>query len=129
MQIGALVGIVPHPCPLNATVKSPCSSGHAPASVVEKVAAIERVCATYGVPLAAAALQFPLGHPQVVAVLPGLAGEAQALAASRLVSTPITSDFWNELKHAKLLREDAPTPVSDRKNTCDMGSPRSEHVV
>jgi D-threo-aldose 1-dehydrogenase len=98
----------------------------APAAVVEKVGAIERVCATHGVPLAAAALQFPLGHPQVVAVVPGLADEAQALAAPRRVSTPIAADCWAELKHAKLLREDAPTPASGSQNACDIGPPRSD---
>ena len=86
--------------------------GAAPAAVVEKVAAIERICAAHDVPLAAAALQFPLGHPQVAAVLPGLANEAQTLASLRLVTTPILADFWAELKHAGLLRADAPTPPS-----------------
>jgi len=76
------------------------------------VAAIERICAAHDVPLAAVALQFPLGHPQVAAVLPGLANEAQTLASLRLVTTPIPADFWAELKHAGLLRADAPTPPS-----------------
>lgn len=86
--------------------------GAAPAAVIEKVAAIERVCAAHDIPLAAAALQFPLGHPQVAAVLPGLANEAQTLASLRLLATSIGTDFWAELKHAGLLREDAPTPAS-----------------
>lgn len=86
--------------------------GAAPVSVVTRVAAIERVCAAHGVPLAAAALQFPLGHPQVVAVLPGLADEAQTLAALRFATTPIAADFWDELKGSGLLRADAPTPTS-----------------
>lgn len=87
--------------------------GAAPAPVVAKVSAFERVCATHGVPLAAVALQFPLGHPQVAAVLPGLADESQVLAALKLVATPIAQDFWKELKEVGLLRLDAPTPVSD----------------
>jgi D-threo-aldose 1-dehydrogenase len=84
--------------------------GAAPASVVERVAAIERICAAHHIPLAAAALQFPLGHPQVATVLPGLADEAQVFAARRLVQTPIAAAFWDELKSAGLLRIDAPTP-------------------
>jgi D-threo-aldose 1-dehydrogenase len=88
--------------------------GAAPASVVAKVAAIERVCAAHDVTLAAAALQFPLGHPQVGVVLPGFADEAQTRAALRLVATPIPAEFWQELKSAGILRVDAPTPASDR---------------
>ncbi|HEX7934421.1 MAG TPA: aldo/keto reductase [Paraburkholderia sp.] len=99
------------------TADSRYDYGAAPTSVVEKVAAIERLCAAYDIPLAAAALQFPLGHPQVAAVLPGFANEAQTLAAIRLVTTPIAADFWDELKSAGLLRADAPTPMSGSSKT------------
>lgn len=88
--------------------------GAAPAAVLDRVAAIERVCARHGVALAAAALQFPLGHPQVAAVLPGLADQAQARAALRLAAAPIAAGFWDELKREGLLRGDAPTPVGGR---------------
>ena len=40
----------------------------APAEVLERVKAIARVCDAHGVPLAAAAMQFPLAHPLVAAV-------------------------------------------------------------
>ena len=43
----------------------------APAAVLERVARIEAVCERHGVPLPAAALQFPPGHPLVVSVIPG----------------------------------------------------------
>jgi D-threo-aldose 1-dehydrogenase len=60
------------------------------------------------VPLAAAALQFPLGHPAVASVIPGaLLPEhvARNVAAFRHA---IPADFWAELKHEGLLRPDAP---------------------
>ena len=38
---------------------------------LDKAARIQAVCRRHGVPLAAAALQFPLGHPAVAAVIPG----------------------------------------------------------
>ena len=38
----------------------------APEPIMEKVRKIEAVCKFYKVPLAAAALQFPLAHPAVV---------------------------------------------------------------
>ncbi len=44
----------------------------APQEIVEKVRRIEAVCARHGVPLAAAALQFPLAHGLVASVIPGL---------------------------------------------------------
>jgi D-threo-aldose 1-dehydrogenase len=78
--------------------------------VLAKVARIEAVCARHGVPLAAAALQFPFGHPSVASVIPGgLAPEhvTSNVAAFRHLIPPA---LWQELKHEGLLREDAPTP-------------------
>jgi len=39
--------------------------------ILAKVGRIEAVCTSHRVPLPAAALQFPLGHPSVAAVIPG----------------------------------------------------------
>src|SRR6516225_8141676 len=85
---------------------------YAPAApeMLAKVARIEAVCTRHGVPLAAAALQFPLGHPSVASVIPGgLSPEhvRQNVAAFRHT---IPSALWAELKHEGLLRADAPTP-------------------
>src|SRR6516162_3446177 len=74
------------------------------------ILATEAVCGRHGVPLAAAALQFPLGHPSVASVIPGgLSPEhvRQNVAAFRHT---IPSALWAELKHEGLLRADAPTP-------------------
>src|SRR6266702_3496677 len=46
--------------------------GIAPQAVVARVRRLEMHCERHGVPLAAAALQFPLAHPQVASVIPGL---------------------------------------------------------
>nr|WP_244598825.1 aldo/keto reductase [Rhizobium tubonense] len=43
----------------------------APKPILQRVHRIEAVCARYSVALPAAALQFPLGHPLVVSVIPG----------------------------------------------------------
>jgi len=43
----------------------------APKPVLQRVRRIEAVCAEHSVALPAAALQFPLGHPSVVGVIPG----------------------------------------------------------
>lgn len=84
----------------------------APPAVVERVAAIERVCAAHDVPLASAALRFPLAHPAVVAVIPGgrSAAEVAANAVAMAASVPLA--LWDDLKAQGLLRPDAPTPAS-----------------
>ena len=82
----------------------------APESVIERVRRIEAVCAAFTVPLAAAALQFPLAHPQVVSVIPGMAGRAQVAATLRLMRTEIPAAFWTALRREGLLHPDAPTP-------------------
>ena len=82
----------------------------APSSLIEKVRRIEVVCARHGVPLKAAALQFPLAHPAVVAVIPGARSAAEVDENFRLMGHPIPRDFWAELRAAGLLPEEAPVP-------------------
>ncbi len=83
----------------------------APKAVIEKVMALEAVCASHKVPLAAAALQFPLAHPLVASVIPGLDSPERVAQAVTLHDTPIPAALWAELKAKKLLREDAPVPL------------------
>lgn len=75
-----------------------------------QVARIQAVCERHGVPLAAAALQFPLGHPSVAAVIPGARSSAQVERNLEVFRVPIPADLWAELKHEGLLRDDAPVP-------------------
>ena len=82
----------------------------APPEILRKVSQIEAVCARYGVPLAAVALQFPLAHPAVRAIVPGAASPQEVAMNAQLLETPIPADLWAELKREALLREDAPTP-------------------
>lgn len=82
----------------------------APPGIVAKVGAIEDVCARHRVPLAAAALQFPLAHPQVASVVPGMGSVEQVDDALALLRHPIPLAFWAELKQQGLIRADAPTP-------------------
>ncbi|MDE0191497.1 MAG: aldo/keto reductase [Gammaproteobacteria bacterium] len=83
----------------------------APDAVVEKTARLEAVCGAYGAPLAAAALQFPLAHPAVAAVLPGIDRPERVDETLRLLHHPIPSDLWRDLKAANLLAEGAPVPA------------------
>ena len=77
---------------------------------LDKAARIEAICQRHGVPLAAAALQFPLAHPAVASVIPGPITPEQVGLNLAGIRHPIPADLWRELKAARLLREDAPTP-------------------
>jgi D-threo-aldose 1-dehydrogenase len=82
----------------------------APPGIIARVAAIEAICAAHGVPLPAAALQFPLAHPLVASVIPGLDSPQRVEQALALYRHPIPVALWEELKAKNLLRRDAPTP-------------------
>jgi len=82
----------------------------APAEILERVTAIEAVCARHGAPLKAAALQFPLHHPCVASVIPGTHSAAQIDENLRMLHTPIPADLWRDLKAVNLMHADAPTP-------------------
>lgn len=82
----------------------------APPAIMERVAAIEAVCARHNVPLKAAALQFPLAHPAAAAIIPGARSVAEVDENFQLLSTSIPDDFWGELRHLNLLPPEAPTP-------------------
>ncbi len=83
----------------------------APADVEERVARIAAVCAAHAVPLASAALQFPLGHASVASVIPGASSPAQQARNVEAFRHPIPAELWAELKDEGLLREDAPVPA------------------
>ena len=79
-------------------------------AVIEKVAAIEAVCERHHVPLPAAALQFPMAHPAVAAIIPGARSPAEVERNVELLELPIPKDFWEELRHLNLLPREAPVP-------------------
>lgn len=79
-------------------------------AIIARVGAIEAVCEAHGVPLPAAALQFPLAHPQVASVIPGMSSPRQVADAVRLMHLPIPAGLWRDLKDQRLIRADAPVP-------------------
>jgi D-threo-aldose 1-dehydrogenase len=83
----------------------------APPDVLERVGALQRVVAAHGVPLAAAALQFPFHHPAVTAVIPGARAATEVRDNLALLRHPIPPALWRDLKAEGLLRTDAPTPA------------------
>jgi D-threo-aldose 1-dehydrogenase len=82
----------------------------APPEIATRVDAIQAVCDSHAVPLIAAALQFPLAHPAVSAVLPGPRSVQEMEENSEFLRYPIPPALWADLRTAKLLHPDAPTP-------------------
>ena len=69
----------------------------APPELLEQAAELDAVCASHGVPLAAAALQFPLRHPAVASVLLGPRSPAQLTQSLDLIELPLPAELWDEL--------------------------------
>jgi D-threo-aldose 1-dehydrogenase len=84
----------------------------APQSIVDRVRRLEEHCERHSVPLAAAALQFPLAHPQVVSVIPGLGSPRHIERTLALYKTNIPDALWQSLKNDGLLHADAPVPLA-----------------
>ena len=82
-----------------------------PAEVLERVARLELVCADFKVPLQAAALQFPLGHPRIASVVAGCANGAEARNCAAMFSHPIPPAFWRALHERALVDARAPLPA------------------
>ncbi len=84
---------------------------HEPSPVeAERARRIEAVCARHGVPLAAAALQFPLHHPSVASVIPGGFRPEHVTQNIQFMQHEIPVSLWAELKQARLISAEAPTP-------------------
>ena len=82
----------------------------APPSIMSKVKRIEMVCARYNVPLAAAAIQFPLAHPAVASIIPGAVKPSEVKQNISMMGIDIPPSLWQELKQEGLLHQEAPTP-------------------
>ncbi len=82
----------------------------APADVIDRVSRIEAVCASHGVAMICAALQFPLFHPSVVSVIPGGQSVDEVKQNRAILDAKIPVALWHDLKAQGLIRQDAPTP-------------------
>jgi D-threo-aldose 1-dehydrogenase len=76
----------------------------APPEVLERVARIEAVCKRHGVALAEAAIQFPLRHPAVAAVIPGARAPYEIERNVAALAAPIPDALWADLRAEGLLR-------------------------
>jgi|KBSSwiStaDraftv2_1062776.scaffolds.fasta_scaffold229971_2 D-threo-aldose 1-dehydrogenase len=85
---------------------------YAPASpeILARVARIEGICARFGVPLGAAAAQFPLGHPSITSVVLGARRRQQQAVNHTFMTHPIPDSLWAALKADGALPASVPVP-------------------
>ena len=83
----------------------------APSAVVDRARRIGEVCERHGVPLRAAAVQFPLAHPAVVSLVTGVRSVAHLEEYPAFARLEIPAALWEELRAEGLLRDDAPVPA------------------
>lgn len=79
--------------------------------LIAKAKAIKDVCDSFGIPLPAAALQFPFGHPAVVQVLTGAVRVPELQENLSLLQVKIPPELWAALKDRGLLDARAPVPA------------------
>ena len=82
----------------------------APQNIVDKARALGAVAEEFSIPLAAAALQLPLGNDIVSSVIPGPRNKSELDQIVDWFNTPIPGEFWSTLKHQGLIDEAAPVP-------------------
>lgn len=98
-------GVLADPKPDATFDYAPC-----PPDLRARALAIQDVCARYQVPLRAAAVQFPFGHPAVATVLVGTRSPEEVADAVEMMSRPIPPELWRDLKRGGLLAREVPVP-------------------
>ena len=81
-----------------------------PDEIIRKSRGMKSICDDVGVPLAAAAIQFPLAHPKVAAVIPGAKSPGEPKENYDYLNTEVPAEVWQRMKSEGLLDENAPTP-------------------
>lgn len=83
----------------------------APRDVLERALRMRVITEAHGVPLRAAALAFPLGHPAVASVLVGARSPAEVRDAAGQMGRLLPPALWDELRAEGLLDADVPVPT------------------
>lgn len=76
-------------------------------TVIERAQAIGRIAHRHGSSLPELAVQYPLTHPSVAAVVLGGASAAQVIRNSGLVERPVSEQVWDELREQGLISRPA----------------------
>jgi len=85
-------------------------------ALISKARRIDAVCKCHGVPIKAAALQFPLAHPVVASVLCGARSAAEMQEDVEMSRFPIPAGLWSDLKSEGLLPAEAPAERCEDKS-------------
>ncbi|MFD5573164.1 aldo/keto reductase [Streptomyces cadmiisoli] len=89
---------------------APHGYGAVPRRLQWRLRAWREVCDAFDVPMLAAAVQFPLGHPAVTSVVVGARSAQEVTGSVDVFNHPVPARFWRAVKAAGLLPEQAPTP-------------------
>ncbi|MGJ5797709.1 aldo/keto reductase [Streptomyces europaeiscabiei] len=84
----------------------------APQPVLDRALRLLAVCERHDVPLRAAALRFPFGHPAVASVLTGARSPQEVHDTVEQLRRPIPDALWDELRAEGLLAPDTPVPAA-----------------
>jgi D-threo-aldose 1-dehydrogenase len=87
----------------------------APEPLLERALRLKAVTERHGVPLRAAALRFPLGHPAVASVLTGARSPDEVRDTVEQSRHPVPDALWDELRAEGLLAPEAPMPHEDKE--------------
>ena len=82
----------------------------APKDVIDKARKLSVIADEFGIPLPAAALQFPLGDQIVCSVIPGPRDKGELEQIMTWFKTPIPTEFWGALKEKNLIEPSAAVP-------------------
>ena len=82
----------------------------APQWALERREQLSKICANHTIPLAAAALQYPLKHPAVSCVIPGAQSALEVGQIKAWFDDEIPDALWDDLKDARLIPEEATAP-------------------
>ena len=95
-----------------ATQVATSTYNYAPATrdIAETVERLHAICARHAVPVQAVALQFPLGHPAVSAIVIGMSQPQRVRQNIDWAQVSIPQALWADLKAAGCLATGAPTP-------------------
>ena len=84
----------------------------APPHVLDRALRMKAVADRHGVPLRAAALRFPLGHPAVASVLSGARSAREVRDTVDQMRRTVPAALWDELRAEELLPPHVPVPAA-----------------
>lgn len=87
----------------------------ASSEIISKVNKIKGIAERHNISVKAAALQFSLANPAVAAVIPGASRPERIIEDQAALTEVIPADFWMEMRKQKLVSENAPLPIDNKK--------------